>query len=365
MKITNAAKYALGVAAAAALLAGCSSNGTGSQFAPSTGSGQTSMAKRPVTAKLLQEVSVLNPKAIQRLGQQHTGYKPVRMVKPNCCAYAKTSFITDTEGGPSYTGAAYMFDFKTGDLLGQLASPPEGFFEPQGACSDKSGNVWITNTVEQSVDQYSHDGTYIQTLADPNGFPVGCAVNKKTGDLAVTNILNASEGTPGNLVVYTGATGSGTEYSVTGAGMLRPFFIGYTPTGVAYFSGENDSYGFTAATFSGGTVSGVTLSGAPIEFPGTVAWSGKTKTINFGDQDTSTFYQIDPTTNTSTGTTTLACSYCDIVQATIKGPTLVGPNAAGGSVSNYNWPAGSAGVTYSGASFIQALGSAVSPDVPE
>jgi len=363
MMITNAAKYALGVAAAAALLAGCSSNGTGSQFAPSTCSGQTSMAKHPVSAKLLQQLSVLSPKANQRLGQ-HTGYKPVAMVKPNCCAYAKTSFITDADGGPSYTGAAYMFDFKTGDLLGQLAAPPESFFEPQGACSDKSGNVWIANTAELTIDQYSHDGTYIQTLSDPGGFPAGCAVNKKNGDLLVTNILNSSEGTPGNIVVFAGATGSGTELAVP-ASMLRPFFAGYTNNGVAYISGENPSYGFAAATYSAGTVSAVTLSGAPIEFPGSVAWSGKTKTINFGDQDTSTFYQIDPTTNTSTGTTTLACSYCDIVQATIKGPTLVAPNAAGEDALNFNWPAGSAGVTYSGASFIQPIGSAVSPDVPE
>lgn len=362
MMITNAAKYALGVAAAAALLAGCSSSGTGSQFAPSTGSGQTSMAKHPVSAKLLQEVSTLNPKTIQRFGQ-HTGYKPVHFVKPNCCAYAKTSFITDAEGGPSYTGAAYMFDFKTGDLLGQLSAPPEGFFEPQGACSDKSGNVWITNTAELTIDQYSHDGTYIQTLSDSGGFPAGCSVNKKNGDLLVTNILNASEGTPGNIMVYANASGSGTQLAVPSS-MLRPFFVGYTPSGVAYISGENPSYGFAAASYSNGTVSAVTLSGAPIEFPGSVAWSGKTKTINFGDQDTSIFYQIDPATNTATGTTDLQCSYCDIVQATIKGPTLVGPNAGGEDAINFNWPSGTAGVTYSGASFIQPIGSAVSPDVP-
>ncbi|HEY1429180.1 MAG TPA: hypothetical protein VGF18_06375, partial [Candidatus Tumulicola sp.] len=68
MNMPQSAKYALGVAAAAALLAGCSSGAT-SSFAP-TGNGPAASA-----SKLGQlNTSTLNPKAAARMKQAVVGH---------------------------------------------------------------------------------------------------------------------------------------------------------------------------------------------------------------------------------------------------------------------------------------------------
>jgi hypothetical protein len=83
-----------------------------------------------------------------------------------------------------------------------------GFSEPQGECSDNSGNVWMANTVGSNLIEYAHSGTNsIATLSDPGQFPAGCAVNLKNGDLAATNIIS-TDGGAGSISVYQKAAGT-------------------------------------------------------------------------------------------------------------------------------------------------------------
>jgi hypothetical protein len=90
-----------------------------------------------------------------------------------------------------------------------------GFNGPQGMCSDNLGHVWITNTYSFQVLEYAHNGSLVNTLSDPNGWPVSCAWDRKTGNLAVTNIVDFSGGHSGSQVqgtveIYPGATGTPT-----------------------------------------------------------------------------------------------------------------------------------------------------------
>ncbi|MGA8535067.1 MAG: hypothetical protein WB615_13245 [Candidatus Tumulicola sp.] len=362
MKISNSAKYVIGVFAAVALLAGCTSSG-GSQLAP-TGGATAPNAHQQMGSnhKVDLSLTLVTPRSVKT----HLHKVPnVHLIKPNCCALQKTVFITDAFGGSSFTGAVYAFDYVTGAALGQLAAPPEGWFEVQGACSDTSGNAYFANTAESTIDEYTHSGSYVATLSDPGQYPVGCAFDKSTGNLEVQNIINTSGG-PGSISIYSGGVLQNTYFPPN---MFRVYFAGYMgKSGTLYVDGEDSSGAFEYDSFAGGTFTQITITGGDILFPGTVAYSGKTASMNVGDQDTfssPTFYQVS-TTGAITGSTVTNCTQfsdiCDIVQGTIKGPGLVGPDASAVVANRFAYPAGGASILNYGAAYVEPIGSAVSPD---
>jgi hypothetical protein len=342
------AAYALGAMATTSLVTGCSGAGN-PQLAPAAGA-QANMPSTPVNSTLAQLTSVVSPKVKVQL-RHVTG---THAIKPDCCAYAKTLFISD-----SGTNEVQMYDFPSNTYIGQLSSPPEGFQEPQGMCSDNKGDVYLANTGEESIDEFAHDGTYVQTLKDSGEYPVGCAFDKSTDNLAVSNIISTSD-SAGSVAIYTKATG--TPQIVSGGGFQRVFFLAYAgKTGVLYLDGENASYGFAYGSLKSGSIKSITVTGATINFPGTVNWSAQTQSMNIGDQDGAVLYQVS-SSGKITGSTPLTGS-SDIVQGTIKGPRFVGPDAGSASVQTYAYPAGgSAQSTITGLS--EPIGSAVSPDVP-
>ncbi len=158
MKISNSAKYVIGVSAAVALLAGCTGNG-GTGLTPSNSLAPSAHRTMGANHKVNLSEALVVPRSVKanlshKIQNEH-------IVKPNCCALQKTLFVTDAFGGSSFTGAVYAFDYNSGASLGQLAAPPEGWSEVQGACSDTNGNVYFGNTGMSTVDEYSHSGSYI------------------------------------------------------------------------------------------------------------------------------------------------------------------------------------------------------------
>ena len=97
-------------------------------------------------------------------------------------------------------------------LVGTLT----GFFNPEGLCVDKAGDVYVTNDTSEGVHQiteYAHGATTpLRTLNDAQGRANGCSVDPKTGDLAVANFWGPTEGI-GNVAVYRHASGTPTTYS--------------------------------------------------------------------------------------------------------------------------------------------------------
>lgn len=362
MQISNSAKYVIGVSAAVALLAGCTGNG-GSQLTPAGTVGPNAVHQTMGGAHKINFDTLVTPRSIRPdLGRK---IKDEKIVKPNCCALQKTLFVTDATGGSLATGAVYMFDYVTGASLGQLAAPPEGWSEPQGACSDNAGNAYIANTSMSTVDEFNHSGTFVQSIADSGQYPVGCSFDRSSGNLAISNIISTSGG-GGSISIWNGSSLSG---PFTPSNMSRVYFVGYQGgTGTLWLSGSDSSGFFQYDSYSGGTFTPVSISGATIGFPGTVAWSGKTGMMNVGDQDTfssPTFYQVS-TTGTVTGSTVTTCTQpsnvCDIVQATIKGPGLVGPDASLHGANRFAYPAGGSPILGYTASYSQPIGSAVSPN---
>jgi hypothetical protein len=225
--------------------------------------------------------------------------------------------------------------------------------------------VYFANTSLSTVDEYAHSGKYVQTILDPGQFPVGCAFDKLTGNVAISNIIDTSGG-PGNITIWNGSSLSGPFFPPK---MSRVYFLGYEgKTGRLWLSGSDSSGYFQYDSYAGGTFTNVGIHGASVGFPGTVQWSAKTKLMNVGDQDTfsaPTFYQVDDGGNVM-GSTVTTCTqssdFCDIIQATFKGPGMVGPDAVLLSANRFAYPAGGSPILNYPAEYIGPTGAAVSPN---
>jgi hypothetical protein len=84
-----------------------------------------------------------------------------------------------------------VYSYPAGKVVGNIA----GFDYASGLCSDASGDVWVTDSQKSTITEYAHAGTKpIASLSDENQ-PVGCAVDPRSGGLAVANYAD-------NVFVY-------------------------------------------------------------------------------------------------------------------------------------------------------------------
>jgi DNA-binding beta-propeller fold protein YncE len=228
-----------------------------------------------------------------------------------------------------------VFSYPQGKVVGTLS----GFQQPQGMCVDKAGDIFITNTGLAQILEYAHGGTTpIATLSDPGQHPIGCSVDPKTGNLAVTNIFDDSYSN-GSLSIYAHARGKPKHY--TDPAMIADYFCGYDNKGNVFVDGTKPTnYGFAFAELRNGTntLRNVTLDQA-IQAPGGVQWDGQY--IAIADQEAPIIYRfaIAGRSGTEVGATQTGGS-SDVVQFFIKHKTLVGPNATSGQVMFWNYPAG-------------------------
>lgn len=107
-------------------------------------------------------------------------------------------YISDFSG-------VHVYSYPSEKPVGELG----GFQSPEGLCSDKAGNVFITDTEAHRVYEFAHGGTRpLATLYDDyaNFNAFACSVDRTTNTLAVTSadsnqvFLFAGEG--GSPVIY-------------------------------------------------------------------------------------------------------------------------------------------------------------------
>ncbi len=242
-----------------------------------------------------------------------------------------------------------------------------GFVQPQGECVDRAGNVWIANTEGMDLREYAHGGTTeIARVSDVLGYPAGCAVDPKSGNLAVTNIENFSGNA--NVLVYKRARGTPAVYG--NATLSSFYFAAYDPQGNLYVSARSSPSTFSLGVLARGahSIALVTVSGGTIYFPGTVAWSGSELVL--GDQRcnntaSSCLYRLTVTGKTAriAGATSLGGA-CDVAQAWVGVSRVAGGDYSncshqGSSADLWPYPAGgkpTARVT----GFTQPVGAVVS-----
>ncbi len=250
-----------------------------------------------------------------------------------------------------------VFTFPKGKLIGTLT----GLNHPEGECVDAASNVWIANTGSSQIVEYAHGATKPSaTLADPGYFPTGCAIDPKTGDLAVANVLTNMHNLPGNVALYKNASGTPSYYDTRDAGFYSVYFIAYDGKGNLFFDGTNGqpsdgSFIYGEVPKNSTNVKIVALDAPSIGFPGNVQWDGKHITV--GDQDNAVVYQTKG--SKVIGSTPLTGS-TDVVGYAISGKTLVGPDTANSDAGFYSYPAGGSPQKTLGG-FSDPIGAAISP----
>ncbi len=215
-----------------------------------------------------------------------------------------------------------------------------------GLCSDAKGNVFVTTWSVKpprgDVLEYAHGGTKpVAKLAD--GYrPVGCAVDPKTGNLAVANLGDVS-GEETNIEIWRRARGTPEFWSDPS---FRFFlFCTYDDQGNLFTDGVSKSSTFQLAEMpSNGTLEDVSLNQA-IEEPGNVQWDGTYVAVS--DDKAHMLYRFAITSYTGTleGATTLTGWHTtEPAQTWISGSTVVAPYGPGEAkkVGLWSYPDGGA-----------------------
>ena len=293
MKIPHLPQYVAACAAAgAAILAGCNSSGFQSQLDPSG-------AIHPNAAQ-----SRLNIQPLSRFGPLSPENRVAMAVHPDHsrswmdpdAKKKKLLYISDNG-----TDDVYVYSYPQGELKGTLTQ----FDNPQGECVDKAGDIWITDANSSEILEYAHGGASpIATLSDPGQSPLGCSVDPKTGNLAITNWQSTS-GAPGSVSIYPDAQGTPTNY--TDSSFNQMFFLGYDNKGNLFVDGVDSSGNFEFAELPKGQeeLTNITLN-QNIATPGGVQWDGTHLAV--GDQGDAVIYQFTISGNdgTEVGSTQLA-----------------------------------------------------------
>jgi hypothetical protein len=311
VSILRSAKYAIGVSAAAAILAAC--NGGVSQLA----SPDSQAMGRPST--------------LRNGGALVVHSNRVHSWMDSSAKNGSLLYITDAG-----TNTVVVYSYPKLKVVGTLT----GFTNPQGDCVDKANNVWIDNTQTSQLIEYAHGGTTpIATLNDPNQYPVGCSFDPTTGNLAVSNFYSTS-GPPGSISIFKNASGAPAVYTPPNFAVV--YYLGYDPQGRLYLDGIDSGSAFLFASFNGTEFKSIMLD-HPIGGPGAVQAIGKD--IVVGDQtngaNAAYRFAIRGSTGKLVHATPLTGAH-DIVQFYVLKKALVGGdfNPSGSTADRFDYPAG-------------------------
>jgi hypothetical protein len=232
------------------------------------------------------------------------------------------------------TADVYVYSYPKAKLLGTLT----GFSEPFGLCSDKKGDIFVTDNAAGDIVEYAHGGTNpINTLNDPGSEPIGCSIDRKTNNLAVSGWGASNDA--GNVAIYVDAQGSPQLY--TDSVMYYPMFCGYDDKSNLFVDGENlGSTSFVFAEFAkgGSALNNITLNQS-ISWPGGVQWDGKNVAV--ADENIAVIYQfaISGSVGTKVGSISLS-GISTTWQFWKRGAIVVAPDDLKGLVGIYKYSTG-------------------------
>jgi hypothetical protein len=210
----------------------------------------------------------------------HADRRPTWLSSELKRALAPLLFVSDAG-----TDDVYIYNLPSLKLVGTIT----GFSQPQGECSDKKGNVWITDTNAQTIYEVSHKGHLVNELSDVTGYPAACAWDPTTGNLAVMNLFSIGSAA-GSVLVYQPGSQGGRLYQ--NSQQFYYNFGGYDTSGNLYFDGRDASGNFMLSELPKGAKDAKTigLTGGTIYFPGMVEWNAAKHGLIVGDQSCGNSY---------------------------------------------------------------------------
>lgn len=238
-----------------------------------------------------------------------------------------------------------VFSYPAGTLVGTLT----GFEDPYGLCSDKEGDVFVVDQVAMDIYEYAHGGSSpIATLNDSSNYPLGCAVDPTTGNLAAVGGYHTAV-----VSVFPDALGSPTVYSLNTSVALN--FCAYDNHG-DLFAGLGDfdaSAGLLELPEGGKSLAEVSISGGNLSGGGALQWVGKYLVIGDphgpgkGTHGPTTVAQLKVSGSTATIASTIQLSDGKLdrnpgwyVQFAVNGDTIINPLVPGRNVGLWHYPGG-------------------------
>jgi hypothetical protein len=258
---------------------------------------------------------------------------------PNIKKSPNLLFVSDAG-----TGDVYLYTIPSLKVAARVT----GFAQPQGECSDTHGNVWVTDASAKIIYELSHEGYLENTLSDADGYPVGCAWDARTGNLAVMNLFGLASAA-GNVLVY--PYGSGTPVEFTNPDQYLYYFGDFDTKGDLFFDGSTANGKFILSELvKSSTVRTISVTGGTIYYPGMVQWSGSDLIVgdqSCGNSNRSCLYQLSVEKNTAAIKNRIALDgsgrkpVCDLVQGVVINGSNVGGSdndfCGHGSTGTYLW----------------------------
>jgi hypothetical protein len=185
----------------------------------------------------------------------------------------------------------YRYDDGNGiERIGQLG----GFVYPAAPCTDKAGDVFIPDEEAAHVVEYAHGATSPQRVyPDPKAFPIACAVDPKSGKLAVVNFK--TYGGDANVVVLDPRAPSVMTY--TDANFATGASASYDGSGDLFVNGLDGQSAYELDELVAGTtqLTPLRIHGATMHVPGRLQWTGAHLLAgdqSYRGQDTSGAYRL-------------------------------------------------------------------------
>ena len=213
-----------------------------------------------------------------------------------------------------------------------------GFGSVNGLCTDVNGDVYVSDGHDGKLVEYPYNiKKPARKLSDPGYYTQGCAIDPKTGDLAVA--IQPMSSNPGGVAIFRHAKGKPHNY--VGYDFFFPSFCSYDNKGNLFFDGGDVHGMFFFAELARGskTMQRVSLPQS-IQVPGGVQFDGQNVVVD--DQGAgykgSTIYEfsISGSSATETGTTPLDGS-ADVIGFGLYHNRVIGPNI-GSSPNVMYWP---------------------------
>jgi hypothetical protein len=258
MNISSMARYAFGISAGAAILAGCSSGL--SQVAPAGVAMGTNTRGGVVDSLQYVTRQSSNYASLIPEGMRLRG--PMPLVGRPAPDIAKRGIYASGTNGTSILG------YKQRNRLNNppFCTTPFSVSTPYGIAVDGAGNLITGNLASRSPETYSiiigqgpnMCGAMAATISDPNGHPRDfSSANALTGTIAVANDAVRDQGASIALCTVSG----GCTVSLTNPAMHRVFAVAMDNSGNCWGDGTDASYTVTLTYFAGCTGSGVQATG--------------------------------------------------------------------------------------------------------
>lgn len=214
--------------------------------------------------------------------------------------------------------ALNVFTYPQGKLVGGLQQP----YSTRGECVDARGDVFVTN-IQGEIEEYAHGHIgVIGELHTVREYPLACAIDPTTGDLAVTgggNRINIFSGAQGNATVYKFRLFSSSSFcSFDGKGNLfLTGALGKRPVLVELPKGSRKLISIKLDT--------------AITQDSEIQWDGQYLAVGvsklFGAKKTQIYrFAINGTSGTLVGTTELGRPAYNMYQFLVVGKTLIVSN---------------------------------------